>query len=172
MNIRLEESTFRLLVYALCRMNKVGYALGILQRMIDDGLGVCDKVFSFVLSSICAQGDLDGEDVMGFWRESRKLGFSPAMGDYILADELFDEMLMLGEILEAFVLVEEVLHKCHFHEGLTFDEVICGLCQRGLVCKALEFVGKMVVKNISPGARAWEALLLSLKLDSKFSIPL
>ncbi|GMI81038.1 hypothetical protein like AT2G38420 [Hibiscus trionum] len=82
MNVRPEESTFRLLVCALCRMNKVAYAVEILQRMIDDGLGVSDKIFSFVLSSICAQGDLDGEDVEGFWRESQKLGFSPSMGDY------------------------------------------------------------------------------------------
>ncbi|KAE8734250.1 hypothetical protein F3Y22_tig00000778pilonHSYRG00412 [Hibiscus syriacus] len=114
--------TYRLLVYALCRMNKVGFAIGVLQCIIDDRIGVDDKVFSFVLSSICARGDLDGECVMGFWRESLKLGFSPAMGDYILADELFDEMLMLGEILEACGLVEEVLYKCHFHESLTFDE--------------------------------------------------
>ncbi|KAA3464797.1 pentatricopeptide repeat-containing protein mitochondrial [Gossypium australe] len=307
MNIRLEESTFRLLVCTLCRMNKVAYAIEILQRMLDDGLGVNDKVFSFVLSSVCAEGDLDGEDVIGFWRGLRKLGFSPAMGDYdgvirflvkkgrgldawdvlnqmksdgikpgiisytmvlngvtaegdyILADELFDELLMLGlvpnvytykafidalckqskveegikmvacmeelgckpnvliyntllrtiskageisrarelvkemkykgiemnwvsytiiidglvsngEILEACALVEEVLHKCIFIESLTFDEVICGLCQRGLVCKALELLGKMVERSISPGARVWEALLLSSESRPKFHL--
>ncbi|XP_016727732.2 pentatricopeptide repeat-containing protein At2g38420, mitochondrial [Gossypium hirsutum] len=307
MNIRLEESTFRLLVCTLCRMNKVAYAIEILQRMLDDGLGVNDKVFSFVLSSVSAEGDLDGEDVIGFWRGLRKLGFSPAMGDYdgvvrflvkkgrgldawdvlnqmksdgikpgiisytmvlngvtaegdyILADELFDELLMLGlvpnvytykayidalckqnkveegikmvacmeelgckpnvliyntllrtiskageisrarelvkemkykgiemnwvsytiiidglvsngEILEACALVEEVLHKCIFIKSLTFDEVICGLCQRGLVCKALELLGKMVERSISPGARVWEALLLSSESRPKFHL--
>ncbi|XP_017976979.1 PREDICTED: pentatricopeptide repeat-containing protein At2g38420, mitochondrial [Theobroma cacao] len=306
MNIRVEESTLRILVSALCRMNKVSYAIDILQRMIDEGLGVNDKVCSFILSSICAKADLDGEDVMGLWRELGKLGFCPAMsdynclirflvkkgrgldaldflnqmksvgikpgivsytmalngviaeGDYMLADELFDELLMLGlvpdvytynayidalckqnkveegikmvacmeelrckpnvltynmlleaickvgeisramelvkemkykgikmnlvsytviidglvskgEILEAHGLVEEVLHKCFCHQSLAFDEVICGLCQRGLVCEALELLRKMVAKNVSPGARGWEALLLSSESKINFA---
>lgn len=297
MNIRFEESTFRILVGALCRMNKIAYAIEILQRMIDDGLGVNDKVCSFTLSSICAEGDLDGDDVMGFWEELRKLGFCPAMADYnrvisflvkkgkgldaldflnemksdrikpgivsytmvlngviaerdyMLADDLFDELLLLGlvpdvytynayinalckqnkieegikmltcmqklgckpnvltyntilevickigeisrarellremkykgiemnlvsykliidglvskgEILEAFGLLEEVLHKCFCHQSSTFDEVICGLCRRGLVFEALELIRKMVDRNVSPGARVWEALLI------------
>ncbi|XP_022744534.1 pentatricopeptide repeat-containing protein At2g38420, mitochondrial [Durio zibethinus] len=306
MNIRVEESTFRILVSALCRMNKVAYAIEILQCMIDDGLGVNDKVCSLTLSSICAEVDLDGQDVIGFWWELKKLGFCPAMGDYnsvirflvkkergldardvlnqmksdgikpgivsytmvlngviaegdyMLADELFDELLRLGlvpdvytynayinalckqnkveegikmvacmeelrctpnvltyntlleaickvgevsramelvkemkykgiemnlvsytviidgliskgDILEACDLVEEVLCKCFCHQSFTFDEVICGLCQRGLVCEALELLRKMIDRNVSPGARVWEALLISSEPILKFS---
>ncbi|XVE76646.1 hypothetical protein DITRI_Ditri12bG0190400 [Diplodiscus trichospermus] len=306
MNIRVEESTFRLLVRALCRINKVAYAIEILQRMIDNGFGVNDKACSFTLSSFCAEGDLDGEDVIGFWRGLRKLGFCPARGDYnsvirflvkkgrgldaldvlnqmksdgikpgivsytmvlngviaegdfMLAEELFDELLILGlvpdvytysayitalckqnkveegikmvacmeelqckpnvltcntlleaickrgeisrarelvtemkhkglemnlvaytiiidglvskgDILEACGLVEEVLHKCFCHQNFTFDEVICGLCQRGLFCEALELLKKMVDRNVSPGARVWEALLLSSESTPRFS---
>ena len=66
-----------------------------------------------------------------------------------------------GEIMEACVLSEKILDKFFCPQCETFDEVIFGLCQKGLVCKAMELMQKIIGKNIAPGAMAWEALLLS-----------
>ena len=51
----------------------------------------------------------------------------------------------------------------------TFDEVIFGLCQKGLVCKAMELMQKIIEKNVAPGAMAWEALFLSSGSNLSFS---
>lgn len=298
MNIRLEESTFRILVAALCRIKKPNYAIRILNYMLNDGYALDPKLCSFILSSLCEQRRLSSDEVLMFMEEMRKLGFYPdrvdcnnlirflvkegklldalgvfdqmktdgikpdtitytmilkgviAEGDYEKADELFDEMLVLGavpdihtynvyinglckqdnieegirmlasmrdlgckpdsvtynmllegmskagdlngmrklvremelkgvewnretyrimldvlvgkgEFDESCSLLEEMLDKYFSCWCFTFDEIICELCQRGLVCKALQLVNKMVSKTINPGPRAWEALLLS-----------
>ena len=56
---------------------------------------------------------------------------------------------------------------CPLYE--TFDEVIFGLCQKGLVCKAMELTQKIIENNVALGAMAWEALLLSSGSNLSFS---
>ena len=302
MKIRLEESSFRILVAALCRIKKHNYAIRMLNYMLNDGYAVDKKMCSFVLSSLCEQKCLSGDEVLRFMDEMRKLGFYPGRvdcnnvirflvkegmvmdalgvfdqmktdgikpdtvtytfilngvitdGDYKKADDMFDEMLVLGvvpdihaynvyinglckqnnieegvrmlasmrelgckpdsvtynmllermsktgdlsgmrelaremelmgvprnwetdriildglvgkgEIDESCILLEEMLDKNFDHWCSTFDEIICELCHRGLVCKALQLVSKMVSKTIAPGARAWDALLGSVELS-------
>ncbi|XP_068341788.1 pentatricopeptide repeat-containing protein At2g38420, mitochondrial [Pyrus communis] len=298
MGIRLEESSFRFLINALCGIGKVGYAIDIMNCMMNNGYGLNVKICSLILSSMCEQKDSEGVDVMGFLGEMQKLGFCPGMmdysnvirfmvkqgrglhalnvlikmkgegikpdvicytmvlhgviteGDFKKADQVFDELLVLGlvpdvytynvyinglckqnkvesglmmissmdelgckpnlitynillkalcnngelrrvrelmremtlngvgvnlqthrimldglfgkgNIEEACVFMEEMLDKVLVRFCSSFDEVIYGLCQRGLVCKAMELLKKMVDKNVAPGAKAWEALLLS-----------
>lgn len=304
MNIRIEESSFRILISTLCRINRVGFAIEILNCMINDGFCVDGKTCSLILSSVCEQRDLSSDELLGFVQEMKKLGFCfgmvdytnvirslvkkekvfDALGilnqmksdgikpdivcytmvlngvivqeDYVKAEELFDELLVLGlvpdvytynvyinglckqnnveagikmiacmeelgskpdvityntllqalckvgelnrlrelvkemkwkgivlnlqtysimidglaskgDIIEACGLLEEALNKGLCTQSSMFDETICGLCQRGLVRKALELLKQMADKDVSPGARVWEALLLSSvsKLD-------
>ncbi|KAL6278244.1 hypothetical protein ACE6H2_021845 [Prunus campanulata] len=306
MSIRLEESSFQILVNSLCGIGKVGYAIEIMNCMISYGYGLNVKMCSLILSSLCEQKDSSGFEVLGFVEEMKKLGFCPGMmdysnvirymvkqgrgldalnvlvkmkvegikpdivcytmvlhgviaeGDYENADELFDELLLLGlvpdvytynvyvnglckqnkvkdglkmissmeelgctpnlitynilmkglcnngelsrarelvsemtlkgirvnlqthrimldglfgqgDIDEACIFMEEMLDKflCRFCSS--FDEVIYGLCRKGLVCKAMDLLKKMVDKNVAPGARAWEALLLSSGSEPGFA---
>ncbi|KDO63309.1 hypothetical protein CISIN_1g039177mg [Citrus sinensis] len=286
------------------RINRVGFAIEILNCMINDGFCVDGKTCSLILSSVCEQRDLSSDELLGFVQEMKKLGFCfgmvdytnvirslvkkekvfDALGilnqmksdgikpdivcytmvlngvivqeDYVKAEELFDELLVLGlvpdvytynvyinglckqnnveagikmiacmeelgskpdvityntllqalckvrelnrlrelvkemkwkgivlnlqtysimidglaskgDIIEACGLLEEALNKGLCTQSSMFDETICGLCQRGLVRKALELLKQMADKDVSPGARVWEALLLSSvsKLD-------
>ncbi|OMO84914.1 hypothetical protein CCACVL1_10555 [Corchorus capsularis] len=215
MNIRLEESTLAILVTALCRMNKVSYAIEILQLMIDEGLGVNYKVCSFILSSICAKRDLDGEDVMTFFRELRNLGFCPVMGDYnsmirflvkkgrgldawdvlnqmksdrikpgiisynmvlygviaqgdyMLADHLFDELLMLGLVPDIYTYnayIDALCKQNKVEEGikmvacmeelqckpnvLTYNMLLDVICKAGEMSRARELVAEIKYKGI------------------------
>ncbi|XP_004305097.1 PREDICTED: pentatricopeptide repeat-containing protein At2g38420, mitochondrial-like [Fragaria vesca subsp. vesca] len=298
MGIRLEESSFRILISALCRIGSVGYAIEIMKCMISNGYDLDVKICSLVLSSLCEQKGVGGLEVVGFVEEMKKVGFCPGMldysnvirclvkqgkgldalrvlckmkvegmkpdivcytmvlygvianGDYKNADKVFDELLVLGlvpdvytynvyinglcnqnnveagikmitcmdelgcrpnlitynlllkalckneelsrarelvsemtlngvgvnlqthiimldglfckgDVDEACIFMEEMLDKFMCRRCSAYDDVIYGLCQRGLVCKAMDLLLKMVDKNVVPGARAWEALLLS-----------
>ncbi|KAM1801714.1 hypothetical protein FF1_033046 [Malus domestica] len=298
MGIRLEESSFWILVSALCGIGKVGYAIEIMNCMMNNGYGLNVKICGLILLSLCEQKDSECVDVMGFMGEMQILGFCPGMmdysnvirvmvkqgrgldalnvlvkmkeegikpdivcytmvlhgfiaeGDFKKADQVFDELLVLGlvpdvytynvyisglckqnkvqsglmmitsmeelgckpnlitynillkaicnsgelrrarnlmremtlngvgvnlqtyrimldglfgkgDIEEACVFMEEMLDKVIVHFCSSFDKVIYGLCQRGLVCKAMELLKKMVAKNVAPRSKAWEALLLS-----------
>ncbi|RXI01526.1 hypothetical protein DVH24_014875 [Malus domestica] len=298
MGIRLEESSFWILVNALCGIGKVGYAIEIMNCMMNNGYGLNVKICGLISLSLCEQKDSECVDVMGFMGEMQILGFCPGMmdysnvirvmvkqgrgldalnvlvkmkeegikpdivcytmvlhgfiaeGDFKKADQVFDELLVLGlvpdvytynvyinglckqnkvesglmmitsmeelgckpnlitynillkaicnsgelrrarnlmremtlngvgvnlqtyrimldglfgkgDIEEACVFMEEMFDKVIVHFCSSFDEVIYGLCQRGLVCKAMELLKKMVAKNVAPRSKAWEALLLS-----------
>ncbi|PON53574.1 Pentatricopeptide repeat [Parasponia andersonii] len=309
LNIRLEESSFRILITALCRIGRVGCAIEILNYTISDGYDVDMRICSLILSSMCKQKKglgLAHFEVLSFLEAMKQVGFCPGMmdyskvirilvkenrgldalevlgkmkaegmkpdivcytmvlngiiveGEYGKADVLFDELLVLGlvpdvytynayinglckqhnvqggldmisrmeelgcnpnsitynqilkalcrtgeldrakeyltemslkgvgadlhtyrimlnglfgkrEIVEACVLMEEMLDKCLCLRCSTCDEIISRLCQRGLVCRALEFLEKMIGKNVAPGARAWEAVVLSA--GSEISLP-
>lgn len=298
MGIRLEESSFRILITALCGIGRIGYAIEIMKCMISNGYDLHVKICSLILSSLCDQKDSAGFEVVSFMEEMKKVGFCPGMMDYsnvirflvkqgrgldalnvlgkmkvegmkpdivcytmVLhgviahgyyknADKVFDELLVLGlvpdvytynvyvnglckqnnvgaglkmiscmeelgckpnlitynillkalckngelcrarelvsdmtlkgvgvnlqthrimldgllckgDIDEACIFMEEMLDKFLCRCCSAYDDIICGLCQRGLVCKAMGLLQKMVDKNVGPGARAWEALLLS-----------
>ncbi|KAH0995177.1 hypothetical protein GBA52_019041 [Prunus armeniaca] len=229
MSIRLEESSFQILVNSLCGIGKVGYAIEIMNCMISYGYGLNVKMCSLILSSLCEQKDSSGFEVLGFVEEMKKLGFCPGMmdysnvirymvkqgrgldalnvlvkmkvegikpdivcytmvlhgviakGDYENADELFDELLLLGLVPDVYTYnvyvnglckqnkVKDGLKMISSMEELGFDEVIYGLCRKGSVCKAMELLKKMVDKNVAPGAKAWEALLLSSGSEPGFA---
>ena len=49
---------------------------------------------------------------------------------------MLDGLLHKCDVNEACVLMEEMLDKQLCRRCSTFEKIICGLCQRGLVCKA------------------------------------
>ena len=111
MNVRLEESSFRILITALCRFGKVGYAVEILNFMRRDGCDVVDmRICSLILSSMCEQKKgLGSGDLNGIIKE----------GEYEKADELFDELLVLGLVPDVHTynvyINEYPLHKTIFY---------------------------------------------------------
>lgn len=306
MNIRVEESSLRILITALCRLNKANHAMEILNCMLTDWHGLDFRMCSLILSSLCEQKKLSSVEVMSFFNEMRRVGFVPEVldcanvirflvkkgestdaldllnrmkvegikpdivcynmvlygiiseKDFVKADELFDELLVLGlvpdlytynaymkglclqnnieagfkllacmeelgckpdlitynmllegfckvgelhkvrelvremgmkgvglnpqtyrimidgwvsrgRISEACGLFDEMLDKCSDVRGSTFDEIICGCCQKGFVCEGLQLLEKMVSRSVAPGARAWEALLLSFGSKLSFT---
>ncbi|RDY14614.1 Pentatricopeptide repeat-containing protein, mitochondrial, partial [Mucuna pruriens] len=82
MNIRVEESTFRVLIRALCRIKRVDCAIKILSCMIEDGYGLDEKICSLIISSLCEQKDLTSVEALIVWGDMRKLGFCPGAMDY------------------------------------------------------------------------------------------
>ncbi|KAJ4849599.1 hypothetical protein Tsubulata_045228 [Turnera subulata] len=82
LNIRLEGSTFDVLIAALCRLKRIGYAIELMNYMVNDGFDVNTKICSLLLSSLCKQRGVDSAQVMSFVEGMRKFGFCPGLVDY------------------------------------------------------------------------------------------
>lgn len=82
MNIRIDESAFRIMIGALCRLRKVNFAIDILNTLISDGFTVDGRICSLILSSFCGQRNFSSVEVLGLMEELRKMGFSPGLIDY------------------------------------------------------------------------------------------
>ncbi|KAL4606404.1 hypothetical protein ACB092_09G100000 [Castanea dentata] len=105
MNIRIEGSTFKILTKALCRTRRVGYAIEVLDCMINDGYDFDSKICSLILRTLCEQEGLSGFEVMGFVERMKKFGFCPGIMDYsnvikLLVKERkgFDAMEVLNQM--------------------------------------------------------------------------
>ncbi|CAN0892930.1 Pentatricopeptide repeat-containing protein At2g38420, mitochondrial, partial [Linum grandiflorum] len=105
MNIRVEESSFRILITALCRVNRVSHAIEMFHRMVDDRFIVGEKICSFLLSPLCEQTDVSSGDVIGLFGELRKLGFVPWLIDYT---NLIRFLVREGHGMEALNVLNEV----------------------------------------------------------------
>ena len=73
-----------------------------------------------------------------------------------------------GEIMNACVLSEKMLDKFHCRQCETFDEVIFGLGQKGLVCNAKELMQKIIGKNVTLGLWPRKPCFLVLDLNLAF----
>ncbi|XP_057972297.1 pentatricopeptide repeat-containing protein At2g38420, mitochondrial [Malania oleifera] len=303
MNIRIEESTFRILIATLCRIRRHSFAIQLLGYMLSYGYSLDVRICSLILSSLCQLKDLSSAEAMRFLDQARAIGFIPGRVDYcnvirslvkkgrgtdasdvlnqmkidgmkpdivcytmvlsgiigegehLKAEELFDEILVLGlvpdiytynvfinglckqnnvqaafkmlgsmeelgckpnlitynmllealcevgelswarnlvremglkgvrknshtyrilvgglvskgEIFEACAFLEEMLDKCWVPKSSMVDDIICGLCENHLACKAIDLLETVVGRNAVPGARAWESLLV----DSTFQL--
>ncbi|XP_057536218.1 pentatricopeptide repeat-containing protein At2g38420, mitochondrial [Amaranthus tricolor] len=84
LNIRIEESTFIILINALCRIGKVDFAVQLLNYMINDEFNPNGKLYSLVLSSLCKQKSvtLTNIEVIAVWENMKKSGFFPSREDY------------------------------------------------------------------------------------------
>lgn len=86
MNIRIEESTFEILIRALCRIGNASNALAMLNQMVEEGFDLDQKVCSLMLATMCRQlnyaGGGGGGDILGFLDDLKILGFKPRSDDF------------------------------------------------------------------------------------------
>ncbi|XP_022983450.1 pentatricopeptide repeat-containing protein At2g38420, mitochondrial [Cucurbita maxima] len=82
MGIRLEESTFRILITALCKIYKVGHAMELFNYMITEGYGLNPGICSLILASLCEHKKSTGNVVLIFLEQMRLKGFCPLVVDY------------------------------------------------------------------------------------------
>lgn len=82
MGVRLEESSFEILVDALCRIGEVDRASELVKYMSDESYIVDPSLYSKLLSSVCKHKDSSCFDVIGYVEELRKMRFSPDLRDY------------------------------------------------------------------------------------------
>uniref|UniRef100_A0A1J3CVS3 Pentatricopeptide repeat-containing protein, mitochondrial n=1 Tax=Noccaea caerulescens TaxID=107243 RepID=A0A1J3CVS3_NOCCA len=83
MGVRLEESTFGILINALCRIGEIDCATELVKHMSEDSFIIDPSLYSRLLSSVCKYKDSSRFDIIGYMEElRRKTRFSPDLRDY------------------------------------------------------------------------------------------
>ncbi|GKV22089.1 hypothetical protein SLEP1_g31988 [Rubroshorea leprosula] len=156
MNIRVEESSFKILVCALCRLNKVAYAIEILNCMIKDGFAIDDEIFSCILSSVCMQRDLGNLDIMGFWEELRKLGFCPRTGDYVNVMRFLSKG---GRVMDAFDVLNQMKSDGVKPDIVCYNIVLGGIIGEGNFEAADDVFDELLVLGLVPDVHTYNAYI-------------
>lgn len=164
MNIRIEESTFRILITALCKINKVGSAIELLNCMITDGFDVDARLCSFMLNSVCKQKDLPGFDVISFLEELRRTGFCPGIRDYA---NVIKSLFHKGRNMEALNVFRQMKS-----EGIKPDITFYNLILRVVVAeedyvKADNLFDELLVRGLVPSLHTYNVYIDGLCKQNK-----
>lgn len=161
MRIRLEESSFRILISALCRIRKIGYAIEIQNCMIDDGYDLDARICSLILSSLCEQKDLalSNFEVLGFLEAMKKLGFSPGMMDYSNAIRF---LVKEGRGLDALDVLCQMKMEGIKPDIVCYTMVLHGIIAVGEYGRADELFDELLVLGLVPDVYTYNVYINGL----------
>ncbi|KAJ9185446.1 hypothetical protein P3X46_005084 [Hevea brasiliensis] len=163
-NVRVEESSFRLLISALCRIKKVGFAVEIFKCMINDGFNVDTDICSMLLSSLCEQADICGVEVMRFLGELRKLGFCPGMVDYT---NVIRFLVREGKGADALGVLNQMKSDGIKPDIVCYNMVLNGVIASGFYSKADELFDELLVFGLVPDVYIYNVYIDALCKQNK-----
>ncbi|TKY65734.1 Pentatricopeptide repeat-containing protein mitochondrial [Spatholobus suberectus] len=159
MNIRVEDSTFRVLIKALCRIKRVGYAIKILNCMVEDGYGLDEKICSLIISSLCEQKDLTNVEALVVWGDMRKLGFCPVVMDYT---NMIRFLAKEGKGMDALDILNQQKEDGIKPDVVCYTMVLSGIVAEGEYVKLDELFDEMLVFGLIPDVYTYNVYINGL----------
>ncbi|GMN40493.1 hypothetical protein TIFTF001_009721 [Ficus carica] len=162
MNIRLEKSSFRILINALCRIGKVGYAVEIFSFMISDGYDVDPRVCSSILSSLCGRNNelgFAGFEVLGLLEGMKRTGFCPRIGDY---SKVIRILVKERRGLEALGVLGQMKADGMKPDVVCYTMVLDGIVAEGDYGKADEVFDELLLLGLVPNVYTYNAYINGL----------
>ncbi|KAL6008442.1 hypothetical protein ACLOJK_033952 [Asimina triloba] len=147
MNIRLEYSTFRILIKALCRYGKVNSAIELL-RMMDLEVHGCtpdSNLYSVILSSLCKHAG--SVEVLSFLEEMRKEGFSPNQREYA---DVINSLVKGGKAKDALDVLNKMKLDSIKPNTVVYTSVLDGFLSAGDFAKGEELFDEMLITGVVP----------------------
>lgn len=147
LNIWVEESTFKILIRALCRIGKANKAFDLLKLMVDSGFDLDGNICSLILSTMPEPKDCDGVEIWGVLEEMRKLGYSPKRVDLCNVIRFYVKNRKGMDALE-------VLNKMKMNgmvpDTVCYNLVLNGLILEGEYSNADELFDELLVLGLNP----------------------
>ncbi|XP_059642831.1 pentatricopeptide repeat-containing protein At2g38420, mitochondrial [Cornus florida] len=155
--------TYNVYISGLCKQNKVEEGIKMLDFMEELGCKPNMITYNILLEGFCKVGELAKAKKL-----VREMELKGMQQNAWTCGIMIRGLVRIGEFDEACSWLRKMLEECCIPHSSTIDEIVCGLCQRGLVCNAMELLEEMVGKDVAPGIRAWEALILGFGYNPSF----
>ncbi|OVA19217.1 Pentatricopeptide repeat [Macleaya cordata] len=162
MNIRLEESSFRILIIALCKLKKIGYAIELLNMMSHYGCDPDSELYSEILSAICENNDLSS--VLSFLEVIRKVGFVPNGEDYTNVIRI---LVKDGRGKDALGMLNKMKSDGMKPDVVCYTRVLDGIISAGDFHKAEKLFDEMLVLGVVPNIYTYNVYLNGLCKQNK-----
>ncbi|KAL8102113.1 pentatricopeptide repeat-containing protein At2g38420, mitochondrial [Apium graveolens] len=159
MNIRIDESSYCILIKALCRINKVNHAFGLLVYMVDDGFELDERMCSLILSTLCRQGDLSVDAFTGYLEEMKAYGFCPGRVDWC---NVIRFLIKNGKGMDALNVLNQMKVDGIKPDVVCYTMVLDGVIEDGDYAKADELFDEMLVLGVVPDIWTYNVYLCGL----------
>ncbi|CAJ2670918.1 unnamed protein product [Trifolium pratense] len=165
MKIRLEESTFRVLIEALCRIKRVDYAIKIMNCMIEDGYSLDDKICSLIILSLCEQNNLTSAEALFVWGNMRKLGFCPGVMD---CTNMIRFLVKEGKVKDALEILNQLKEDGIKPDIVCYTIVLSGIVKEGDYVKLDELFDEIIVLGLIPDVYTYNVYINGLCKQNNF----
>ncbi|PWA28277.1 Pentatricopeptide repeat-containing protein [Artemisia annua] len=166
MNIRIDESSFVVLIKGLCRFRKAKCAVGLLCHMFEYGIEIDRSCFSLVLSTLCRFRDnVECGEVMGLVEEMRKLGFCFDRMDYV---NVIRFLVICGKGLDALELLSEMKRDGFMPDVVCYTVVLDGVISIGEYECAERLFDEMLLCGLVPDISTYNVYVNGLCKQKKF----
>ncbi|KVH90370.1 pentatricopeptide repeat-containing protein At2g38420, mitochondrial [Cynara cardunculus var. scolymus] len=165
MNIRLEESSFVILIEALCRFKKPKNAIGLLYHMVDHDIDIDQRSFSLVLLTLCQQNDLKSNEVMSLLEEMTKLGFCLEKTDW---GNVIRFLVKRGNGMEALEALSKMKLDGFKPDAICYTMVLDGVISEGDYETADQLFDEMLVLGLIPDINTYNVYMNGLCKQNKF----
>lgn len=167
MNIRLEESCFCVLIEGLCRIRKVNNAIKLLNFMISDGYSLDGRLCSLIIATLCEDENnlsWSSVEVMGFWDDMRRLGFSPGRVDWCNVIRFY---VKKGKGMDALDVLKQMKAGGIKPNVVAYTLVLDGVIAEGKFEKADRLFDEMLVLGLVPNIRTYNVYINGLRKQNK-----
>ncbi|CAN4079795.1 unnamed protein product [Withania somnifera] len=157
MNIWVEESTFKILIRALCRIGKANNAVDLLNLMVDSGFDLDGKVCSLILSTM-------PQPSWGVLEEMSKLGYSPKRVDLCNVIRFY---LKNGKGVDALEVLNKMKMSGMVPDTVCYNLVLNGLILEGEYSKADQVFDELLVLGLVPNIVTYNVYINGLCKQNK-----
>nr|GEU41527.1 pentatricopeptide repeat-containing protein At2g38420, mitochondrial [Tanacetum cinerariifolium] len=165
MNIRLDESSFVVLIKGFCRFKKAKSAVGLLCHMFDYGIEIDRSCFSLVLLTLCRLRDLECDEVMGLVKEMRKIGFCFDRMDYV---NVIRFLVRCGKGMDALESLSEMKRHGFMPDVVCYTVVLDGVISVGEYECAERLFDEMLLCGLVPDISTYNVYVNGLCKQKKF----
>lgn len=166
MNIRLEESSFSILIYGLCRIGRVDFAIKLLNYMINDELHPNGRMYSMVLSSLCRQKSVNmtSIEVMCVWEDMKRAGFRPCKEDFCNVIKFLGRQ---GKGKDAFDVLVEMKREGIKPDVKSYTMALYGLVEESEFCRVEELFDELLIFGLVPDVHTYNVYIKGLGKQKK-----
>ena len=163
MRIRLEASTFRILIRALCRNGKVSSAVELLNLMQLDECTPDSKMYSQVLNSLCKHGEVS--EVMDFLEVMGSAGILPDTSDY---NSVIDFLVRAGKGDYAYSVLTKMKSEDKRPDISSYNSVLNGLLLKNDFLKVDEMFDEILLTGLAPNVSTYNTYVDGLCRQGDF----
>ncbi|KAL8526542.1 hypothetical protein ACS0TY_015655 [Phlomoides rotata] len=164
LNIRIEESSFQILIRALCRIGRASNAFDLLNQMVDEGFDVDQKACSSMLATMCRQLDCTTGKIMGFLEDLKMLGFEPRIRDFFT---VISFLVKKGKGMEALRLLKQMKMYRVKPDIMCYNLVLEALIQEKDFSNADKLFDELLVLGLVPDIHTYNVYINGLCMQDK-----
>ncbi|KAK6118221.1 hypothetical protein DH2020_048007 [Rehmannia glutinosa] len=164
MKIRFEESSFGILIKALCKTGSVSNAFDLVNQMVDEGFGLDQKICSLMLATMCRQLNCNVGDIMGFMEDLKKLGFEPRKDDLC---NVIRFLVKKGKVMESLELLKQMKMNGVKPDIMCYNLVLDGLIHNRDFSRADKVFDELLVLGLAPDIYTYNVYISGLFMQKK-----